>query len=114
MADIDDFVEVDEFSGAPQPGVADESEEALRQILRERQGAYTRIFMTASVDDRHIVMTDLAEFCRAYTSAFTADERSTALLLGRGEVYQRIVDFARLSNDELFVKYHERALKRGT
>lgn len=114
---VDEFVEVEENydrpTGAPivenRVRVTDE----LLRILRERQGAYARIFAGASKDDVKIVMEDLAEFCRAYRTPFTLEERSTILLLGRLEVYQRIVEFARLSNDELFYNYHERALKKA-
>lgn len=111
----DDFAEVeyDEHSDAPQIKSPTLVAEELHRVLRERQGAYGRIFNGASKDDVQIVMEDLAEFCRAFRTPFTADERSTALLIGRGEVYQRIVEFARLNNDELFFNYHERALKKA-
>lgn len=111
----EEFVEVeyDTLTQAPKPAAPRNSEDELRRVLRERQGAYARIFERANRDDATIVLEDLATFCRAYETPFTNDERTTNLLIGRGEVYQRIVDFARLNNDELFFKYHERALKKA-
>lgn len=51
------------------------------------------------------VMEDLAVFCRANESTFSADPRVHALLEGRREVFLRIMDHIGLTPDEFFAKY---------
>lgn len=87
--------------------VKDDSAEEARRLLRRRQEAYTRVFAhgTPMDDDVAVVMTDLAAFCRGYTPTFHPDPRVHALLEGRREVFLRIMDFTRLDNDALFLKY---------
>lgn len=79
---------------------------ATEQMLRERQGAYQRIFGDpARSADAAIVLADLGRFCRANSSAFRADAREHAALEGRREVWLRIRDHVDLRLDELTAKY---------
>lgn len=112
MADPE-FVEVDyDAFGDPIPLQRPPSAEALRAVIRERQGAYHRLFTSGQPlpGDVQVVMDDLAHFCRAYETPYSADQRLTDVAIGRGEVYRRILEYSRLSNDELFHRYHQRAL----
>lgn len=47
------------------------------------------------------VLADLAPFCRAAVSCFDADPRIHALLEGRREVWLRIQEFVRLSEEDI-------------
>lgn len=114
MADPE-FVEVDyDVFGDAIPLRHPPSADALRAVIRERQGAYHRLFVGQPMPgDVQVVMDDLAVFCRAYETPFYPDQRLTDVAIGRGEVYRRIVEYTRLSNDELFHRYHQRALNGG-
>lgn len=80
-------------------------EKAYAEIDR-RKLAYARVFSgKCEQADVDAVMKDLAWFSRLFTSTFNENERVHALLEGRREVVQRIVDFARLDRDALFKKY---------
>lgn len=52
---------------------------------------------------------DLARFCRADQSTFHADARVHAVLEGRREVWLRIQEHLRLSDEELFTLYNGQA-----
>lgn len=115
MADPE-FVEVDyDVFGDPIPLQRPPTAEALRAVIRERQGAYYRLFASGQPlpGDVQVVMDDLSAFCRAYETPFFADQRLTDVAIGRGEVFRRILEYSRLSNDELFHRYHQRALNGG-
>lgn len=51
------------------------------------------------------VLADLATFCRANESAFHPDPRIHAVLEGRREVFLRIQQHLKLSDEELFEIY---------
>jgi hypothetical protein len=109
-----EYVDIDhDYFGHPlERPTATLIEENLRTVLRERQGAYFRLFGGAgSVGDARIVLDDLARFCRAFETPYNPDARLTDIAIGRGEVFRRILEYALLSNDELFHRYHERALR---
>jgi hypothetical protein len=48
------------------------------------------------------VLRDLAKFCRANESTFAKDPRAHAVLEGRREVWLRIQQYLRLTEDELY------------
>lgn len=81
--------------------------EEARDRLSVRQGAYCRVFETGNPtpDDIHIVLQDLAQFCRANESTFHSDPRLAAMLDGRREVFLRIRDHLMLDTDALLFKY---------
>jgi hypothetical protein len=78
--------------------------ERAKRFLSRRQGSYRRVFNQESVDVQ-AVLHDLAKFCRANETTFDTDERLTALLLGRREVFLRIAHHLRLTQDELWAIY---------
>lgn len=76
--------------------------DALRDYLRTRAQAYRLVF---SGEPGRQVLLDLAKFCRAAQTTFTPDERATALLEGRREVWLRIQHHLKLSDDDLWELY---------
>lgn len=73
--------------------------EKLKSFIRRRQSAYQTTF-AGPVGE--LVLTDLAKFCRAYTTTFHEDPRIAAMLDGRREVFLRIQQHLNLSNDQLW------------
>ncbi len=73
-----------------------------KQYLAERRTAYVRTFNTPAGEE---VMRDLAKFCRAYESTFHPDPRVHAVLEGRREVWLRLIEHLRLSDDDLWRIY---------
>lgn len=78
--------------------------ERARDFLRGRKLAYCSVFKK---DDQAVkkVLKDLAKFCRANRTTVHRDDRATAVLEGRREVWLRIQEHLRLSEDELFDLY---------
>lgn len=92
-----------------------ENDDQLAAYIRRRQSAYKNVFSIGetNADDLEFVMLDMAAFCRAYTPTFhPTNTKIQDLLEGRREVYQRIMDYTRLSHDTLFVKYTDAQHKR--
>lgn len=84
---------------------------ALRLILRRRQ-AYRAVFL---VDDKNLhgaaetVLTDLRTFCKATTTPAVVspgsgaiDPIATGIVIGRLEVWHRITQNLRLSDEDLY------------
>lgn len=117
MPSGDEFVEGAEVSDAFDPEAVSEQEaEDARSLndkevqtaaaIRTLKEAYVRVFEGSTVPgDADRVMTDLMQFCRGNVSTYMADPRDHALLEGRREVYQRIMDYALLDHDTLYVRY---------
>lgn len=120
--DVDSFVSGDPFD--PELAVLAEDKKheaavdentALSAYIRRRQAAYKNVFTVGetNADDLEFVMLDMAAFCRAYSPTFhPTNPKIQDLLEGRREVYQRIMDYTRLSHDTLFVKYTDAQHKR--
>lgn len=70
-----------------------------RAFLQRRAQAYRSLF---AGPDGEIVLADLMEFCRARASTFHPDPRAAAQLDGRREVFLRIQEHVRLTDDELW------------
>lgn len=105
----DDFDEFDPYAPTTEDmleGVADDKKlEAYAEIDR-RKAAYVRVFSgKGDAADVNAVMRDLAWFGRLHTSTYRPDARDHALLEGRREVVQRIMNFTRLDRDALFKIY---------
>lgn len=114
MAEHDDFIEGDPFDPQDMDYAEIERQEELgeindktREYLRTRQQAYQAVFAgTAEAWQMQLVMLDLANFCRAYRPTFhPTNPKVQDLMEGRREVWQRIMDHTRLSNEALFIKY---------
>lgn len=73
--------------------------EKARQFLAQRRTAYVKTFLNPYGDE---VLRDLARFCRAHQSTFHTDARAHAVAEGRREVWLRIQQHLRLSDDELW------------
>ena len=52
------------------------------------------------------VLKDLAKFCRANDTTFLVDERASAVLEGRREVWLRIQNYLNLSVEEIYDLHH--------
>jgi len=76
--------------------------EKARGFLKQRQTAYQRTFAGVSGE---IVLRDLAKFCRAHSTTFHPDERMSAILQGRHEVYLRIAQHLKLTEDQIWTLY---------
>lgn len=72
----------------------------LRDLIVSRRQAYRALFRGPHRDK---VLEDLAMFCRAHESTFHEDTRLAANLDGRREVWLRIVNHLRLSDEDLFL-----------
>jgi hypothetical protein len=73
----------------------------IKASFNRRKYAYQMVF------DRnnkylHVVLKDLAKFCRAHESTYHSDARVHAVAEGRREVWLRISDHLNLSVDELY------------
>jgi hypothetical protein len=67
--------------------------------LRDRKRAYQ---LTANQPAGQEVIADLAAFCFAYESTFDPDHRVQALKEGRRQVWLRIQQHLKLSDDDLY------------
>ncbi len=85
--------------------------ERAKEWLRSRQLAYQRVFLGHGIDT-DIVLHDLAKFCRAYESTFHKDERFHAVLEGRREVWLRIMEYLKLTPDEIYRLHVVKEIKR--
>lgn len=71
------------------------------EFLRRRRNAYQLKFPKANRAN-DLVLMDLAKFCRARKSCFHADPRMEAILIGRNEVWLRIMNHLNLTTEEVF------------
>lgn len=78
--------------------------EKVFKAVSTRKKAYGFAFPKASTHTA-IVLGDLAKFCRANTPCIGADNDETNRLLGRNEVWHRIVQHLKLSDVDLFSLY---------
>lgn len=74
-----------------------------KEFIGRRRTAYVKTFDGAFAEE---VLLDLARFCRAEQSTFHADARVHAVLEGRREVWLRIQEHLKLSDDQLFALYN--------
>lgn len=76
----------------------------LRAFLGRRRTAYVAVFGQKTLFTEEVLV-DLARFCRAHRSTFHADPRVHALMEGRREVFLRILDHLKLSEEDLWKLY---------
>ncbi len=80
-----------------------------KSVLSNRALSYQRVFLKKGVDtDR--VLVDLAKFCRAHESTFHIDHSASDRLDGRREVWLRIQQHLRLTDDQLWSLYGNKSL----
>lgn len=79
--------------------------ELVVKFFGERRHAYQVTFRNPPGE---AVLRDLAKFCRAHGSTFHSDERISAALQGRHEVWLRIQHYLNLSPEELWELYGKR------
>ena len=70
----------------------------VKDFLTTRGQAYRFVFKGVHGE---AVLQDLAKFCRANETTFLPDERASAVLDGRREVWLRIQKHLNLTDDEL-------------
>jgi hypothetical protein len=104
MSGTDDYIDEDPFDPevikrteeyeARQVAVSDEE---IKAYVSRRKLAYTAVFDgKGTPGDVEIVMLDLARFCRAYTPTFHPTN---------AKVFQRILSYTRLTQEQLYVKF---------
>lgn len=69
------------------------------EIVRRRQGAYARTFSGPVAEH---VLQDLAQFCHFTDSGYHPDRRMSDVIIGRREVFTRILNQLNLSPEELY------------
>jgi hypothetical protein len=72
-------------------------------FLRDKRIAYKLCFGSPA---GQLVLSDLSKFCRANTSVYDPDQRLTDVAIGRHEVWLRIVQHLRLTEDQLLMLYN--------
>jgi hypothetical protein len=73
-------------------------------FLRLRSRAYRLTFQNPRTNE---VLKDLARFCHANKVPYHPDQRKTDILIGRQEVYYRIIEHLNLTDEELFDIYNK-------
>lgn len=76
--------------------------EKTRAFLKQRQLAYQRVFDGVAGE---AVLRDLAKFCRAHETTFHTDPRVSAILQGRHEVWIRIQEHLKLTDEQTWKLY---------
>lgn len=79
-----------------------ELKQAVVNFLQWRRMQYLQTFSNEAGKN---VLADLAVFCRANESTFHADPRAHAVLEGRREVWLRLQNHLRLTDEELYELY---------
>lgn len=75
--------------------------DASKRFLIGRKGSYLRLFNLEN-RDADVVLSDLAEFCRAHKSTAHPDTHVAARLDGRREVWLRIQEHLQLDDETLW------------
>lgn len=78
-------------------------------FLHERKTAYRLCFGSPA---GAIVLADLHKFCRAGESVFDPDVRLTDIAIGRHEVWLKIVQHLRLTEEQLLQLYNGEPIQR--
>lgn len=77
----------------------------LKRLIQGRAFAYNQVFSRENKFTSQ-VLSDLAKFCRAHDTTFSADPRMHAVLEGRREVWLRIQEYLKLDLEEIY-KLHK-------
>lgn len=81
-----------------------EAAHKLKRFIFRRQAAYLDTFAGPRAET---VLQDIANFCRACKTIYTSEERASWILEGRRQVWMRIQDQLRLTQDELWRLYRD-------
>ncbi len=73
-------------------------------FLRLRKRAYQFAFGQPQHNE---ALKDLAKFCRIGVAPYHAERRKTDILIGRQEVFYRIIDHLKLEPDQLYEIYNK-------
>ena len=82
--------------------MTDEVKQKARNYLAQRKRAYVAAFDGIPGE---AVLKDLASFCRANESCFHPDPRVHAVMEGRREVFLRIQEHLKLTEEQLLTIY---------
>ena len=80
----------------------------IRTALGDIRISYRRVFDGVDGSPAHLVLQDLALFCRAHETTMHEDARMHALAEGRREVWLHIQEQLKLSPDQLWSLYVQR------
>ena len=70
------------------------------RFFRRRRSAYKELL--DPVDKRaEIILADLKRYCRGGVTTFSKDPYEAAFLAGRQDVFNRIVNFTNLTNEQI-------------
>lgn len=100
-----DFIDVEQQAEQAQRVV--DTDQAAKDVLAVRAGAYVSVFNGADPRALTIVMEDLTKFCRGYETTYDDIPSRQQHAEGRREVWLRIMDFTRLDRDALFDRYRK-------
>lgn len=81
--------------------------ERAREFLFKRRRAYLRV-LDKNNKDVELILRDLAKFCRAHETTHNPDQRLSAVLEGRREVWLRIQQHLNLTEEELWSIYYRK------
>lgn len=82
---------------------------AFKKLIHSRKMSYERVFQKNRYTDE--VLQDLAKFCRAHDTTYNPDARMHALIEGRREVWLRIQNYLKLTNDEIYELHKIKEIK---
>lgn len=85
--------------------------DAVKNLIRSRTFAYNQVFNRQS-KYTHIVLKDLAKFCRAHEPTFHSNERIHAAMEGRREVWLRIKEYLELDENEIYQLHRVKDMAR--
>lgn len=77
----------------------------VKSLIFGRAFAYNHVFKKENAFAQ-VVLRDLAKFCRAYETTFSADPRIHAAMEGRREVWLRIQEHLQLTPDHIYDLHH--------
>lgn len=78
-------------------------------FLRQRKRAYQLSFQNPAHNE---ALKDLARFARIGKAPYHPDQRKNDILIGRQEMYYRIIEHLNLQPDELYAIYNPQPTKR--
>jgi hypothetical protein len=80
--------------------------EIAREFLFKRRRAYRRVLGASTTDpDILLILADLAKFCKAAETTMHHEDRASAMLEGRRQVWLRIQQHLNLSEEDLWTIY---------
>lgn len=84
----------------------------IRNLIRGRKYAYQMVFDEQNQFTK-AVLKDLAKFCRAHETTYHKDPRQHAVLEGRREVWLRLQEFLKLTEDQIYELHKVKDMSQG-